>query len=295
MATEVTSRPSRQNVLIGELPADFLRIEGVNSAPSTPSNLQISSDEQTARALQYGGQIGSQVAAAGPCVGRLSITIVQAKLAKNYGMTRMDPYCRIRVGHAVFETPTDLNGSKSPRWNKTIQCNVQPGVESLYLEIFDEKSFGADYRIAWNHIQIAPSVFQGEVKDDWYPLSGKQGDEKEGMINIVLSHQQVQQMPMFAPQVVYGGVQPMVVPSPYGYAAPVAPNMMGYPPQAVPQPQQQQQQQIRQPQPVQITPDDINSLKEMFPNMEEAAIQSVLEANNGNKDAAVNSLLAMSS
>ncbi|XP_022112251.1 toll-interacting protein-like [Acanthaster planci] len=289
MATETTTRNPRQNVMVGDLPPDFLRIQGV-SGGQTQNSLQISADEQTARALQY-GQAGMQVAA-GPYVGRLSITIVQAKLAKNYGMTRMDPYCRIRVGHAVFETPTDLNGSKNPRWNKTIQCNVQPGVDSVYLEIFDEKSFGADYRIAWNHIQIAPSVFQGEVKDDWYPLTGKQGDEKEGMINIVLSHQQVQQMPLFTPQVVYGAPQTMVIPGPYGYA-PVAPNMMGYPPQAVPQQPQRQPSQAHQA--PQITEADITSLKDMFPNMESEAIRSVLEANNGNKDAAINNLLAMSS
>ncbi|RCN28784.1 hypothetical protein ANCCAN_25470 [Ancylostoma caninum] len=50
----------------------------------------------------------------------------------------MDPYCRLRVGHAVFETQTKLSGGRSPVWNRTVHAYLPNGVESIYIQIFDE-------------------------------------------------------------------------------------------------------------------------------------------------------------
>ncbi|XP_001196148.2 toll-interacting protein [Strongylocentrotus purpuratus] len=306
MATSTTTR--RAQVFVGDLPEDFLRIGGGPAVQQQQQ--QITLDEQTARALQFGGQSQQAQGGYGSFVGRLSITIAQARLAKNYGMTRMDPYCRVRVGHAVFETPTDVNGSKNPRWNKTIQCNLGQGIDSVHIELFDEKAFTTDNKIAWALITVPPSVMTGETKDDWFPLTGKQGEDKEGMINLIFSYTQVPVMPMmYQPppqQVIYGGQVPVAMPPTYGYT-PVAAPVAAYPPHQVPHQhppphgQQQQppphlQQQVQMPpqqQPPQITQADLQALQEMFPGSDSEVIRSVLEANGGNKDATVDSLLQM--
>lgn len=277
------STDRRSQVMVGELPDDFLRVS------SNPTEQQIAADERVAQILQAQHQAGMSFVA-GSVAGRLSIKIVTAQLTKNYGIMKMDPYCRIRVGHAVFETPTSYNGAKLPSWNKCVQCYLPVGVDSMCLEIFDERSFTVDDRIAWCHVTIPQSVLNGDVVDDWYPLSGRQGEEKEGMINLVLSFTPVQNLTMgsfICPQ------QTMVIPqvvSPGMFYAPMQPVVGGTPVYQTTQ---------LPPAPVQQAPayteSDVQQMKDMFPGIETNVIQSVFIAQRGNKNAVINSLLSMSS
>lgn len=253
----------RNRVLIGEIPDDFLRI----SYPT--ANVD---------GLQEQGAFSEQQPAYYPTLsaaehfysfvpphtrGRLAVKIVEAKLSKNYGLpgVRMDPYVRLRIGNTLFETPTCVNGGKEPHWNRTVNAYLPNGVESIYLQIFDERAFTSDELVAWSHIMLPQGIFNQEVIDEWYQLSGPQGEGKEGVVNLVIS---------FAP---------------------------------VPRPPQQQTISESEATAVDViaaenagiiyTEEELNELQEMFPNIEREVIKQILEANGGNKDSSVTTLIEL--
>lgn len=101
---------------VGDLPNDFLRLDVASLDESACKLQQEAVDQQAAMALQQ-----TMTCVQDRDRNRLNISIVQARLVKNYGLTRMDPYVRLRVGHCVYETQTDPNGGKTPKWHKTVQ------------------------------------------------------------------------------------------------------------------------------------------------------------------------------
>ncbi|XP_059481290.1 toll-interacting protein-like [Neocloeon triangulifer] len=282
VSPEQKNNERRQQVFLGPLPSDFLRIN------VSAQQLQEAADRQAAMALQQ-QYSGMPAYPQQNYVGKLNITVAQAKLVKNYGMTRMDPYVRLRVGHCVYETHTDSNGGKNPHWNKVVQCLLAQRVNSIYLEIYDECSFTVDELIAWAHIPIPEAVMNGETIDEWYALNGKQGDGQEGNVNLVLSFStQAPNMPPQAYPLMYQSMTAPVVMVPSATGFGVQPMTVYQMPPTMPQAQQQ-----APPPAPQITEEEYKMIEEMFKNMDKEVIRSVFEANRGNKEATINNLLQM--
>ncbi|CAG5099738.1 Oidioi.mRNA.OKI2018_I69.XSR.g16661.t1.cds [Oikopleura dioica] len=249
----------RGQLMLGQLPDEFLR-SNVHTELTLALYSQLQREQGERASVRAAEALATQEASRGSAtpvagaspgqfpshvpyvtVGRLSVTVVEARLAKSYsmlGITRMDPYCRIRVGHNVYETETSHNGGKNPMWGKILYATLPNGVDSFTVEIFDEKSFTKDERVAYATIPIPPRVFDGETVNEFYNLSGKQGLDQEGQ-----------------------GTDNSIMRSTESAF-------------------------------ISIT-EDINQIHEMFPTTDKSVIKTVLTANNGNKDAAIESLLQM--
>uniref|UniRef100_A0A8R1HWF7 C2 domain-containing protein n=2 Tax=Caenorhabditis japonica TaxID=281687 RepID=A0A8R1HWF7_CAEJA len=234
----------RRKVLVGELPPHFLRL----AVPVLPQHAE--PEVVQPRLVSF---------VPPNTRGRLSVTILEANLVKNYGLVRMDPYCRVRVGNVAFDTNVAANAGRSPTWNRTLNAYLPTNVESIYIQIFDEKAFGPDEVIAWAHIMLPLPIFNGDNIDEYFQLSGQQGEGKEGMIHLHFS---------FAP---------IELPLEQGGA-----------PQAAQQP-------APVPLPVEITEEDTKEIQEMFPSVDKEVIKCILEERRGDKEAAVSAILEMTS
>jgi len=188
-------------------------------------------------------------------------------LTKNYGLVRMDPYVRVRIGNTIFETPTSVNGGKTPSWNRTVNAYLPNEVESVYLQVFDERAFTNDECVAWAHVLLPEGIFNNEVIDEWYSLSGPQGEGKEGVINLLLSF-----TPIDAPP----------------------PNHNQSPPNQIDESDAQMAAAMTatDTQPI-ISDEELTEIGEMFPSIDKEVIRSVLEARNGDKNSAVTDLIEM--
>ncbi|KAG8197608.1 hypothetical protein JTE90_001540 [Oedothorax gibbosus] len=278
----------RDKVLIGRLPEDFLRVD-------TPEREQATNaSAQSLQAAQQFNYTPTQTAV------QITMCIVQAQLTKNYSLTKMDPYCRVRIGHSIFETHSDIRGGKLPNWNKTITSYLAPGIKTINIDVYDEKTLTPDERIAYAEYVIPEEAMQGKFMDAWIPLSGKQGEGKEGSINITIYIRSVPYMPTihptYAPSLYNRNSPIMVAPQPvvgiYPQYLPGQPMPVGYP--MGPQPLQNPNYGYPVSQPYSPSEEDVKQMQEMFPAYDKEVILGVLESCRGNKEQVITSLLSLS-
>ncbi|GAA30772.2 toll-interacting protein [Clonorchis sinensis] len=172
----------------------------------------------------------------------------------------MNPYCRVRLGDARYETQTAMSSSKHPVWNEVCRLPLRSDTHLLSIVLMNEGLVLSDSKIAWATIPLPQAILEGECVDMWYELSGKQGEDLEGTIHLAMRIR-------------------VTVP-----CGPLVP-----PTSDVPSVVAQGQQQPTRP----ITAEDIQAIKEVFPSIQDDTIQTLLESHDGNRDEVTSELLRM--
>lgn len=272
----------RSRVMLGDLPADFLRI-------------------QLTQPMMYPPQgwthphAGPQVHHQNPSfLGFFTLTIAEARLVKNsslLGLIKMDPYVTFRIGHVHYDTPTATSGGKNPQWKASYRINLFKGMDMIHLEVYDQRNFTEDSFIGECDIPIPNEVMQGETRQSWFPLYGRpaSANENQGDILIIMSFLPVRQ------------TNPSATSTPANAEASRPHSNSGANSTASASPSHQVREQLPplqhsssvtpKPPPPPYTAEDVRSIEEMFPTTDRRYIIDLMDKNGGNKDLVVNQLL----
>lgn len=203
----------------------------------------------------------------------LELAIIEARLAKNYGFTSMNPYCRVRLGDARYETQTAVSSAKHPNWNELCRLPIREDTNLLSVVLMNEGMLLSDSKIAWTTIALPRGIFDGETVDMWYELSGKQGQGLEGTIHLSMRIRTILRL----------------VPNYRAPAVSQVPQVTANPPS----------QQSAEPPPSALAPtpsittEDVQAIKEVFPSIADDTILALLETHQGNRDEVTSELLRM--
>ena len=175
-----TSSPQNQATAVNStLPDDFLRTASNNDQLTADAEFarQLQEEENRQRAQQMQSnqtqqpqnntnsnqrQPGPNDSVGTRTISRLNVTVCEAKIVKSStllpGMIKMDPYARVRVGHSMYSTQTHVSGDLNPIWDRQIIATLPVGITEIFVELFDEKTFQEDKRIAFAVIQLPEEV-----------------------------------------------------------------------------------------------------------------------------------------
>ncbi|CAF2714655.1 unnamed protein product [Rotaria sp. Silwood2] len=282
----------RSRVMLGDLPQDFLRIQFTQAHIYNPAGHGM-------RQVYSPAQLQQQLHQNPNFLGYFTLTIAEAKLAKNsglLGLIKMDPYVSFRIGHVAYDTPTATGGGKNPQWKASYRINLFKGMDRIHLEVYDQRNFTEDSFIGECEIVIPREVMEGQTRQHWYPLMGRQTNENQGEILIIMSFLTMRAANQ--PTMASSTDTPVMNPDgnaniSSGFAGSSLPN-----PSAMMTEQQQQQpiaehspSAVPKPPPPPYSLEDIRTIEEMFPTIDRRVITDLLDKHRGNKDLVVNHLL----
>ncbi|EDQ87065.1 uncharacterized protein MONBRDRAFT_38093 [Monosiga brevicollis MX1] len=276
-------------VIFGALPDDFLRLM---------VEVPVRVDE-----------VPPALLADGPMQGLLRVDVLQARLAKNYGVMKMDPFVRLIAGPYFKRTPVCQKGATEPRWNHSITLPILPFFQTLVIEVFDFRAMG-DKLIGRCEVPLT-EFMEGTPKEEWYHLSGKQGEDKEGVVHLNVHFERTAHPPIrtqpgptaYGSGLPYHGVPGGSYPQPQQPAHPHPPATAYYGTQgrgpaepSVPSPNPTSSPAGPPTAPTVVIPtEQVQQLREMFPDLDEEVIHAVIASCGNDTDAALTTLLGMAS
>jgi len=281
----------RSRVMLGELPEDFLRIQLIQAQIFDPA-------AYGGRQAGFGVVPQQQQLYQNPnFLGYFTLTIAEAKLIKSaglLGLIKMDPYVSFRIGHVAYDTPAASGGGKNPQWKASYRINLFKGMDRIHLEVYDQRNFTEDTFIGECEIAIPREVMEGETRQQWYPLMGRQANahENQGDILIIMSFMPARQ-PNPNPTPAASSTGTPAGSSASAGAMPTNAAASAQSPYVNEQqsPTQHSPSAVPKPPPPPYSAEDIQTIQEMFPSAERRMIVDLLDQHGGNKDLVVNHLL----
>jgi len=281
----------RSRVMLGDLPQDFLRIQLVQAQVYNPAGHSM---RQGYSAVPMQQQIQHNP----NFLGYFTLTVAEAKLVKGssmLGLMKMDPYVSFRIGHVSYDTQTATGGGKSPQWKASYRINLFKGMDRINLEVYDQRNFTEDTFLGECEILIPQEVMEGETRQHWYPLMGRQANanENQGDILIIMSFMPIRTMNQPAPGSSIGA--PLGNPTgntntstDTGASLLAEQSNNTSEQQSTPQ---HSPSATPKPPPPPYSQEDVRTIEEMFPTTDRHTIIGLFDQHGGNKDLVVNQLL----
>lgn len=279
----------RSRVMLGDLPQDFLRIQPVQAQiydPSVGYGMR-----QGYPMMQQQQQQQQQIQQNPNFLGYFTLTVAEAKLVKSsglLGLMKVDPYVSFRIGHVSYDTPIASGGGKNPQWKASYRINLFKGMDRINFEVYDQRNFTEDSFIGECEVVIPREVLDGETRQHWYPLMGRNANanQNQGDILIVMSFMPTR--PLTQQSSTNSAATPVVNPTSNGATASASSSRQPTNEHPIPQ---HSPSAIPKPPPPPYSTEDIQAIQEMFPTVDRHTITELLDQFDGNKDLVVNQLL----